>query len=583
MSKESDRRAPGAARVAFDGMVEVGGSLGPSFEARAIDLSGEGMHLATAYLPDIGQPVTCRFDVGGGAQVVAAGEVLWREDQGDGGEFGIRFTNLDGASASALERILSGPTDPGAPPDAPVGAKVRLHIDGLASPMRARVKDSLGPMVTAFSELGFLQMGKPLDLEDTTSGSKRPAIIDRVSIEVEPENRIPQLVVTLLYDDEAGRADRSAPEEAVIHMPMPEPMHADDVAQAYEARAESDEGGAPADAAEPLPAPKATAFSANISADAAPQATLDDDASPEPMTKLKGAIARGATAFGPAMSKLATRAKTTVALLAAKRRGGSGDDVAIPMRRTTAPPPDGALHTSGRKVVRGEPAVEAEETGAPKFKVNRKRAMAIGAIGVAAILAGVALRKPAPPVAATAAPVAATAALAAAPVQAQEPAPQPTMTSPFANAAGDNAAMAGGADFDDEGAEPASPVAHGKKGKPASFGNGPVGKGNVLRLKMDGPIDRILGAAQPTGFAVVIPGRKSLDAAGPLAARDPRIASIEVANEGNGAQLTVAFKDGVPNYKVRAKGSSLEIVLANPKGEARAKHSTKKKRHGKRH
>ncbi len=579
MSKESDRRAPGAARVAFDGMVEVGGSLGPSFEARAIDLSGEGMHLATAYLPDIGQPVTCRFDVGGGAQVVAAGEVLWREDQGDGGEFGIRFTNLDGASAAALERILSGPTDPGAPADAPVGAKVRLHIDGLASPMRARVKDSLGPMVTAFSELGFLQMGKPLDLEDTTSGSKRPAIIDRVSIEVEPENRIPQLVVTLLYDDEAGRADRSGPEEAVIHMPMPEPapMHADEVARAYEAE------GADAPDAEPVPAPKATAFSANIAADAAPQATPDEDASPEPMTKLKGAIARGATAFGPAMSKLATRAKTTVALLAAKRRGGSGDDVAIPMRRTTAPPPDGALHTSGRKVVRGEPSAEAEEIDKPKFKVNRKRAVAIGAIGVAAILAGVALRKPAPPVAASAAPVATTAALAAAAPAAPEPAPQPTMTSPFANAPTDNAAMAGGADFDDDGAEPSAPSAHAKKGKPASFGNGPVGKGNVLRLKMDGPIDRILGAAQPTGFAVVIPGRKSLDAAGPLAARDPRIASIEVANEGNGAQLTVAFKDGVPNYKVRAKGSSLEIVLANPKGEARAKHSTKKKHRSKRH
>src|SRR5262245_31805202 len=98
MSTESDRRAPGATRIPFDAMVEVGGALGPSFEARAVNLSEEGMHLRTAYLPEVGQPVTCRFDAGQGSVVVAAGEVLWNEDHGNGGEFGIRFTNLDAMS-----------------------------------------------------------------------------------------------------------------------------------------------------------------------------------------------------------------------------------------------------------------------------------------------------------------------------------------------------------------------------------------------------------------------------------------------------------------------------------------------------
>ncbi|MDB5212163.1 MAG: hypothetical protein JWO86_90, partial [Myxococcaceae bacterium] len=38
MSDASDRRAPHASRIPFEGMVEVGGTLGPSFEAQAVNL-----------------------------------------------------------------------------------------------------------------------------------------------------------------------------------------------------------------------------------------------------------------------------------------------------------------------------------------------------------------------------------------------------------------------------------------------------------------------------------------------------------------------------------------------------------------
>jgi len=96
------------------------------------------------------------------------------------------------------------------------------------------------------------------------------------------------------------------------------------------------------------------------------------------------------------------------------------------------------------------------------------------------------------------------------------------------------------------------------------FSNGPVHHGNILRLKMDAPLDSIEGAQQPTGFTVKLPGRKSLEAAAPLAARDSRIASIKVSNDSAGAELTVVFKDGVPNYRVSAKGDNLVIALAAP-------------------
>jgi hypothetical protein len=105
------------------------------------------------------------------------------------------------------------------------------------------------------------------------------------------------------------------------------------------------------------------------------------------------------------------------------------------------------------------------------------------------------------------------------------------------------------------------PLVH-RTHRPTPFGNGPVHHGNLLRLKMDGPIESIEGAQQPTGFTVKIPGRKSLEAAAPLAARDSRIAWIKVNNAPAGAELSVAFKDGVPNYQVGGRGDVLVISLA---------------------
>ena len=112
-----DRRAPGATRIPFEALVEVGGALGPSFEARALDLSHEGLHLRTAYLPEIGQPLSCRFDAGTSGTVIASGEVVWKEEADKGGEFGVRFTDLDPQSVEALQQMMGVGRAP-APPSA---------------------------------------------------------------------------------------------------------------------------------------------------------------------------------------------------------------------------------------------------------------------------------------------------------------------------------------------------------------------------------------------------------------------------------------------------------------------------------
>jgi hypothetical protein len=528
MSSE-DRRAPGMSRTPFEGLVEVGGALGPAFEAQAVNVSEDGMMLRTAYLPEAGQPLTCRFDAGSGGSVLASGEVVWTQAADKGGEFAIRFTDMDPESVDALKRVCGLPAAAGEPAPVAMGSKVRLHIEGLASPMRAKIKDSRSSEIRVGSDLGFLQVGKALELEDAVSGTKRPACIDRVEVEVDPASHVPQLVVTLRYA-EAGATTDPEPAKAA-----PRPGKVDDLAAVEEAGAQ-----------------------------------------------MKGAVARNFARVGPAMEKLAQRAKTTIALLAA-RASKREEDVASP-RRTTAPAPGGGLHATGKKVIRGEAVSMTDEAAPPpKMKLTKRNAAIASAVMIAAILGAIALKKThheAPTDAtATATPEGSAGALAATAAPATPPpltaapetmpaAPQPLAASPFPPAA-PPATPAPAADpiaSNDDPADEPSHSEHHKHVHVTPFGNGPVHHGNVLRLKMDGPIEAIEGAQQPTGFTVKVPGHKSLEPAGPLASRDSRIAAIKVENAGAGAELTVAFKDGVPNYQVRAAGDSLVIALA-PAGD----------------
>ena len=533
MSSE-ERRAPGTSRIPFEGLVEVGGALGPSFEAQAINVSQDGMLLRTAYLPDAGQPLTCRFDAGAGEGVLASGEVVWSKGGDKGGEFAIRFTDMDPESVDALKR-LCGMAPQEEPKPAETGTKVRLHIDGLASPMRAKIRSAKTSAITVGSDLGFLQVGKQLELEDAQSGAKRPACIDRVDVTVDPQSNVPSLVVTLRYEDVVPSASEEAP--AV-------------------------EAGAP-----------------SVSA-LAGQAPADDlQAVEDASAQMKSAFARNVALVGPAIERFASRAKTTIALLA-KRGLKKGDDPAAP-RRTTAPPPGGGLHAEGKRVVRGEPSMPAIETVPKNFVMTKRKAIVAGAVMMTAIVGAIAIKKmghedkadakateTAPTAAAAPAPIGApvptTLTGGAATTAAPTPPPMDTAM-PFAQPSQTMERMAS----DDEDTDRSDRSDHKKHSRVTPFGNGPVHHGNLLHLKMDGDIGAIEGAQLPTGFTVKIPGRKSLEAAGPLSARDTRIAAIKVSNESAGAELTVSFKDGVPNYLVSAKGDVLVISLAAPaaKGE----------------
>jgi hypothetical protein len=507
-----DRRAPGATRLPFDALVEVGGALGPSFEAQAINVSEDGMLLRTAYLPEQGQPLTCRFDGGpGGQSVLASGEVVWSHPAERGGEFGIRFTDMDAESVEMLKRICGVPVPGAVNPPQPSsmvnpGSKVRLHIDGLASPMKAKIRDVRPLDVTVGSDLGFLQVGRQLELEDAASGNKRPASIDHVEVAVDPSSHVPQLVVTLRYSDTRSQADIQVPLPQPFTAPAPRPSRGDDLAAVEEAS-----------------------------------------------LKMKGALAENLSRVGPAVERFAERAKTMVQLLAKKRQEKS------PVRRTTAPAPGGGLHAAGRRVVRGDDAIAVDDATDLKGAMFKRKAVIAGGVMIAAILGAIVLKRAHHDETADAAPAASTLADvgSAAPAASAAPlASAPAETSPSFPPSFPGPGQVASADDD------SSKPAHKKHVHVAPFGNGPVHHGNVLRLKMDAPIEAIEGAQQPTGFVVKLPGRKSVEAAAPLAARDSRIAAIKVQNETAGAELTVAFKDGVPNYQVMARGDTLVIALA---------------------
>jgi hypothetical protein len=512
MSQSLERRAKLAHRIPFEANVELGGPSGESFEARAIDLSGEGMHLRTAYLPEVGQPLSCTFDAGDGAVVSVGAEVVWRRDQGNGGEFGIQFTNIDDDQSRALERILDRKSL--AMPLPPEGARVRLHIDGLGGPMRGVVKHPSERKLVVGSEIAFLQLGRDLQVEEKETGHKRPARIDRVDVEIDPSSKTPHLVISLVYT-----GDTKAQVAADLTDPTPQ---------------------------KPV------------------------EVEPDWLAHAKASLER----VKPLMGTIGTRVRTfTKAMSERPERKGESAASIEPKLRTTAPPPNGALRAEGKRVFRNDEAEPAALSGAiARLPIGRKGLAAAAAMTGLLLVGSLALRSSDPAPEAAPVDVAAAAPLSA---PGSEPGSEPGATPVAAGATASASANAAspsmpGVPAQAGATEPSAPamvVAEAPHHEPSVFGNPDVRRGNVLRLRLDGPVDRILGASEPTGFTVVVPGRKSVEVASPLAEKDERIASIRVTNVASGAELSVVFKDGVPKYLVRGNGDELEIVLAN-RGEA---------------
>lgn len=639
MTDEEDRRAEGLGRVSVRTLVEIcGRDIGgaPAFEAEAVDVSGRGMHVRTAYLPEIGAPLVCRFE-DRGREIVVEGVVAWRKEEARGGEFGMKFTALDSGSVDALRELcgMGEPAEPQAAHEPPAlspaparasqGSRVRLHIDGLGSPMKASVRDGGTRKVEVASNLEFLKVGRHLEIEDLSAGMRRGAQIDSVNVVIDPQSQVPQLVVALRYDD----ADEATPEPSVIDnvpvtegspagaMRMPEPLPLSMSGEMDEASASTEEpGDDEIAAAEVLPedeiAGEAQALRSRFGA-AAVSAGAAAKTGGVQLAKFSAAAAVG-------MGRLFKGAGEKVLEL---RRSRAAD--ASP-KRTTAPPPGGALSVEGRRL---RPQSSARpSTAEPETQVSSKlaalakkpRARKVAALSALAILVttvGVlALKKAPPPGAGAEAPSVSVAVAASGeaievddqgnpiekkaadekpaklgepagdegvsadvplfgptPMATMEPAPldAPPEGEGEAAEAGEEAAEKEKASVADELWPEESDGDKGagdstKKANPSDvppWGRGKLETPIVHRLRLDGPGGAIQGAVNATGFTVVIPDRKVMESGSAIEQRDSRIARVKTRNGTSGAQVAFQFKDGVPGYRVRLRKDYVEFLISS--------------------
>jgi len=641
MTEHRERRSQGAKRVSLETLVEICGNEPgiPAFEAEAIDVSGRGMHVRTAYLPGVGAPLVCRLEEQG-REIVVEGVVAWRQEGLRGGEFGIQFTALDSGSVDALREICGPPASAGATDSGEAvsetssnepGTRVRLHIDGLGSPMKARVRAGTTRQIQVGSNLEFLKVGRHLEIEDLELGEKRGARIDAVNVAVDPQTQIPQLVVVLRYDD----IEESTPEPSVL---------------------DSELSVSPRLPVEPAHMPLPAARNEPQSEHALVDAELAEDSDPElDGPELRGRIGVMATQAGRAVQStgsLLVRYGASASSSAGKLFRGAASKVlelrreradATKPRRTTAAP-KGSMLPFDRQRLRQQAAAtakpEADEASALSDVAKKRQAkkFAAGAASAALLLTVgvIALQKPAePPGSRTAAPAGAVAVAGSGDVKAVDeqgnpakaasalkatagataekggvtadvplfgPTPMATMEPAPLGPAPPPDAPPGSGSFSREASEmeaaKATPAADdeafaedalaGQKPKtnPSDvepWGRGKIHTPTVHRLRLDAPGNAVQGAITPTGFVVVLPGRKAMESGSAIAQRDKRIASVRTKNPSSGAQISFQFKNGVPGYRVRLRKDYVEFLISAPDSpdgasSADVKSSTSKKK-----
>lgn len=618
MTDVEERRDPRKQRVAVSTLVEICGNDPGirSFEAESVNVSPGGMQLRTAYLPDEGVPLVCRFE-NEGREILVEGKVAWRREQGRSGEFGVMFTALDSRSVDALKALCISEPDPaevdhnGAPVP---GSRVRLHIEGLGSPMKARVQDGTERKVKVGSNLEFLKVGRRLEVEDVEQGARREAHIDSVSVVLDPTTRIPQLVVHLRYQGfeeitpSPSTSEVAAEPEPVRGLRIPAEAVTTEPASTPDAA-----GAAPRASSEPEPS-----FAHDpAEADPADHAheSIEDD-SPAMRGRVATLAARAgerAKVAGDHLGRFSAdaaegalgwlRGAGSQVLSIARRRGGSNAP-----RRVTAPAPQGPMSVA--RTLR--PQSRASRVGLDKPSLSRgtlKRA-AIGA-GILTVAAGggflafrdgrgeppgdsatqtaEAVSNVAPPAQPAAAPPAepgATGAVTAAvplfgptPLATLEPAPLgPPPGSPMAEdedleKAEAKASVAAGvedqtfADAPKKSAPPAKAKVARQAVRPEDvrpWGRGRLNLPTIHRLRLDAPGAALEGTVQPAGFSVVVPDRKVMEGAAGIAKRDPRVVRARATNVGSGAQITLQFKGEVPPYRVRLRRDYVEFLISAP-------------------
>lgn len=599
MNTNQERRVEGIKRVPVEALVEVCGLRDdvPAFEAESRNVSDRGIRLRTAYLPELGAPVVCRFD-NGGHEVLAEGVIAWCSPQARGGEFGVRFTALNSRSAQVLGQMCRGDAAGNDAPSAEsaesgpgrtltAGTRVKLHIDGLSSPMRARVQQGDSTQICVNSSLEFLKLGKRLQLENVDAGDQSEAYIDGIDVVIDPDSGIPQLVVVLRSQDV-----ENTPEPSIIDTkgnPGLKNSNRPEVKNEQPAATEATQAGA--------------------------------DSIAEDVAAMRGSLQQSLSKFGLLVKITGTRAASLSKTLCDQGApvvqrwvgnwsGGRRQKLdRSKLPRRTSPPPTQVAAGASRGLRPQAAANARSEAVAVTPPSSRRKTVLVGA-GAAALLvtviavashsgapneasnssnplaraaASAQLAAPNAPQLGFATPAAAPGAstlMAPVPLFGQtamatlEPAPlnappgtsamNPMAAQEMAAAKAATAAVAPGTESASE--EPNdTDKSDGSATKPedvAPWGKGKMRDPVIYRVKLDGPGTAIQGKTFSKGFSVIIPNRKAMESPKGYVKQDARLEKVSAANGDSGVKVLWRFKDEIPGYRVRLRKDTVEFLIS---------------------
>jgi hypothetical protein len=622
MSISSDRRASGVNRVPVGKtVVEICGrdAQVPAFEADAVELSGRGMHVRTEYLPELNAPLVLRFE-DRGREVVVEGEVAWRREGEQSAEFGIKFTALDSRSVEVLRDLCHvDAAQPAAPKTVVIeplggvpGSPVKLHIEGLNAPMKARVRDSNGRKVQVGSNLEFLKVGRSIEVEDVDQGERRDAKIDSVTVAIDPQTQVPQLVVALRYAGEItpqpSVVDTAADEEAIAEGDLDDEVveatgeHVEDLEDDVDPDHSSLHADFEEDEVDDL------AHASGNAGERLKERMIDTAARLGVMARQGGAsvgalsvtAARGFGKFAQGVgAQIATLRARSAASAPKRRTAGAPTSVSPEGRRIRLQPQHRPVGTaSASRTDRG-----SGTTG--KLRPGR---MAVGAtlLIVGTVGATLAFSRggsrderahaaPAPveqvtPQAAMQPPSEAVAApqqpALGAPGQSPQPAaeqmgivadvplfgpttlataqPEPLAPMPAAVAYEDQAPDQAFEEASQERPEKQSNEVKPEDVKP--WVSGKLHLPTVHRLRLSAPGAALKGFSKNGGFSVLIPDRKVTDNPKAIVKRDDRIKSVTADSSPEGAVITFKFRGPVPSHKVRLRNDYVEFFISAPEG-----------------
>ncbi|MGF1469710.1 MAG: PilZ domain-containing protein, partial [Sandaracinaceae bacterium] len=211
----SERRADEAPRVPLDLSVRLHHEdFDAAFDADSVDVSTRGLSLRAGFLPDVGDRLRCRFSCPHTGEALSVrAEVVWTQGSGPRrGEFGISFADLDPRAEESLRSLIETVRE--AIEDTPPPPSVRLHLDGVLTPIEGELvlRNANGFWVE--QELPFLRLGMGVAVEGgLLSGRGTLAGVD-----LQVEGGVPRLLLQVRAPapgrpDTAEEADR--PEDGV--------------------------------------------------------------------------------------------------------------------------------------------------------------------------------------------------------------------------------------------------------------------------------------------------------------------------------------------------------------------------------